>query len=354
MHGRLLPIVQTATAAVAAWCLAGLLVSDPRPAFASIAAVISVGAAYGQRGERAIQLAGGVILGITAAGVLINLIGVGPLQLGLLVVLAMTAAVLIGGKELLVVEAGVSAILLVALDPAAGEGFSTNRILEGLIGGGAALAVSSLLFPPDPALSAGRAGQAVFAALGRTLEGIAAGLSHRDPALAEAALAQARGIDPLVARVHESLDAGRDSAVLAGPRGESRTQLERYGRSLAQIDFAVRNTRVLARHALRLVRSGEVPAALPAVVGDLGEAIWELAAAYDDPRRAAGARRLALGAAGRATALHSGAPGLVTTELIGGIRSTAVDIVRAADLVAGHGEPVLEAPTEELLALPAA
>jgi uncharacterized membrane protein YgaE (UPF0421/DUF939 family) len=77
MHGRLLPILQTAAAAVAAWCLAGLLLSDPRPAFASIAAVISVGAVYGQRGERAIQLTGGVILGISAASLLIHVIGIG-------------------------------------------------------------------------------------------------------------------------------------------------------------------------------------------------------------------------------------------------------------------------------------
>jgi hypothetical protein len=350
----MLPIVQTAAAAVAAWYLANLLLADPRPAFASIAAVISVGATYGQRGERALQLAGGVVLGITAADLIVHLAGVGPLQLGLLVVLAMTAAVLLGGKELLVVEAGVSAILLVALDPASGDGFSTTRIFEAFVGGGAALAVSALLFPPDPGLAAGRAGQAVFAALGRTLGRIAAGLEQRDAGLAQAALAEARGIDALVAEVHASLEASRDGALLGAPRRGARPQLERYDRSLGQIDFAVRNTRVLARHALRLVRTGDVPPGLPDAVGDLGEAIWELAAAYDDPRRADGARRLALGAATRATALYGAEPRLTLTELVGQVRSTAVDLVRAADLVADRPEPAVEAPTEELLALPAA
>src|SRR5215207_3460069 len=170
LHGRLVPIVQTAAAAVAAWLLAGLLVADSRPAFAAIAAVICVGAAFGQRGERAVQLTGGVVIGIAAAAVLVNAIGTGAPQLGLMVVLAMTAAVLIGGGEMLVVEAAVSAILLVTLDPAADDGFPIFRVLEAIIGGVTALGVGAVLFPPDPALAPGRAGQAVFAALGRTLE----------------------------------------------------------------------------------------------------------------------------------------------------------------------------------------
>src|SRR5215210_5169833 len=81
LHGRLFPIVQTAVAAVAAWLLAGLLVADSRPAFAAIAAVICVGANYGQRGEWAFQLTGGVVIGITAAALLVNAIGTGAPQL---------------------------------------------------------------------------------------------------------------------------------------------------------------------------------------------------------------------------------------------------------------------------------
>ena len=42
LHGRLLPIVQAAVAAVAAWLLAGVLADDSRPAFAAIAALICV------------------------------------------------------------------------------------------------------------------------------------------------------------------------------------------------------------------------------------------------------------------------------------------------------------------------
>ncbi len=171
LQGRALPIVQAAVAAVLAWLLAGGLVAESRPAFAAIAALICVGVTHGRRTERAIQLTGGVVIGVSAATLLLAALGPGPIQLGVLVVLAMGTAALLGGSEMVIVEAGVSAILLVTLDPAtAGGEFSGDRILEALIGGASALVVGSVLFPADPALHAGRAGQAVYAALGRALQ----------------------------------------------------------------------------------------------------------------------------------------------------------------------------------------
>ncbi len=350
LHGRFLPIVQTAVAAVVAWVAAGLLLDDSRPAFAAIAAVICVGATFGQRGQRAIHLTFGVVLGITAADLLISVIGVGAPQLGLLVVLAMLAAVLLGGSEMVVIEAAVSAILLVTVDPGGGDTLSVYRILEALIGGGTALAVSAVLFPPDPALAAGRAGQELFSALGRTLEHVADGLETRDPAAAQDALDDAREIDPLIAEVHETLAAGREASLL-GPHRGARSQLRRYDRSLGQIDLAVRNTRVLARNAVRLVRAGQVPEELPEPVRLLSGAVWELAAAYDDPRRAGDARRMAVAAAAGAIEVHEERPELAVTELVGQVRSTAVDVMRAADLVADQPVIAIDAPTEELLAV---
>jgi uncharacterized membrane protein YccC len=358
VSGRLLPIVQTASAGVLAWVLAGLVTDDAQPTFAAIAAVICVGAAFGQRGQKAVNLIGGVVIGITVAAGVVHLIGTGPAQLGVMIVVAMLAAVVLAGdNDMVVVEAGVSAILIVTLDPGSGEGiFSLNRILEAMIGGGTALLVSSLLFPPDPALAAGRGGQAVFAALGRTFEGISSGLAEADPEVANAALADARAIDALVDEAHDALAASREAALLTPPGRGAKPVLDRYERSLTQIDFAVRDTRVLARHAVRLVRAGDVPTGLSEAVGELGEAIWELAAAYDDPGRAEEAGRLALAAAGRAAWAHAAQPERAPAELVGQVRSTAVDLIRAAELVSGMGvgdeQPVaVDRPTEELLAV---
>jgi hypothetical protein len=63
-------------------------------------------------------------------------------------------------------------------------------------------------------------------------------------------------------------------------------------------------------------------------------------------------RRLALAAAGEAAGAHERERDLAVGEIAGQIRSTAVDLVRAAELIAGA--PVSdELPTAELLAAPA-
>jgi uncharacterized membrane protein YgaE (UPF0421/DUF939 family) len=353
LRARGRPILQTAAAAVAAYYLSLLALDDPSPSFASIAAVIAIGASYGQHRQRALQLVGGVVVGISVADLIVHAIGAGPSQIGLMVVLAMTTAVILGGSELVISEAAVSAILLVALAPGSDpSAFSPNRILEAVIGGGVALAVAAT-FPSDPSLRVGRAAQAVFGALGDTLECVAAALARGDVGAAERALSDARETDRLVATLDETLRDGRETARLAPPRRSLREPLERYARSLGQIDYAVRDTRVLARHVSRRVRSGDPRLqALAPAVHELARAVWELAGAYERPERTAAARAHAIAAASVADELdgHAGAD-----EVLAQIRSVAVDLRRAADLTAGAGaggEPVHERPTEELL-LPA-
>src|ERR1700754_1021576 len=134
LRSRGLAIVQTAIAALAAWELASLLLPDTRPAFASIAAIISLGATHGEHRQRAAQLVGGVVLGLTLATLIIGVIGTGAPQIAVMVLLAMSIAVLLGGGEIVIGEAAVSALLLLALDPLSGSGFSPNRIFEALIG----------------------------------------------------------------------------------------------------------------------------------------------------------------------------------------------------------------------------
>jgi uncharacterized membrane protein YgaE (UPF0421/DUF939 family) len=354
LRPRLLPIAHTAAAAVLAWYLALALLPDPRPAFASIAAVIAVGATYGQRGARAAELIGGVVVGLSVADVIVRAIGSGPLQMGLMVVLAMSTAVVLGGGALLVTEAAVSALLLLAaVDPttaATGAGLSPIRFAEALIGGGVALGVTSLFFPPDPALIVGRAVQAVFGELGGSLERIAAALGDGDAAAAQRALEGARGIEGRIDALDDAFAAGRETARLAPPRRRAREQIERYGRTLAQVDFAVRNTRVLARHALRFIRAGApAPPELAEAVADLGTAVWELAAAYDEPQRTGDVMRLARRGAGRAAAVAEQSADAALVAICAQVRSTAVDLVRAAELVADAAPAPGELPTEELL-----
>jgi uncharacterized membrane protein YgaE (UPF0421/DUF939 family) len=91
------PILQTAVAASLAWTLATVVLGHESPFFASIATVISLGVAVGQEGRRAAELVFGVACGLAVADLLGLLIGTGPVQIGVVVALAMAAAVLLGG-----------------------------------------------------------------------------------------------------------------------------------------------------------------------------------------------------------------------------------------------------------------
>ena len=92
LRSLLWPILETAGAAVAAWYLAKLLLGDKETGFAPIAAVICLGATIGQQRERALELIVGVVVGVLIADLLVRVIGTGPPQVGLMVVLAMSAA----------------------------------------------------------------------------------------------------------------------------------------------------------------------------------------------------------------------------------------------------------------------
>jgi hypothetical protein len=191
-----------------------------------------------------------------------------------------------------------------------------------------------VLFPPDAELHVGRAAGAVFSQLGRSLERVAGALDARDADRADAALAQARAIDALLGTLDDAIATGVETVRTAPPRFAARARVERYARSFEQLDLAVRNTRVLARHAHRALRSGVAPSG--EAVADLARSVWELAAAYDEPARALVARDLAAQAAAAAT-----------EDALGeSVRSTAVDLMRAAELVSGEPD---ELPTEELL-----
>jgi uncharacterized membrane protein YgaE (UPF0421/DUF939 family) len=337
---------------VAAYYIALFLpLDDNKPVFASIAAVISLGVSYQQRGRRAFELVGGVVVGLSVADVIVHAIGTGPLQIGLMIVLAMGAAVVLGGGELLVSEAAVSALILASLPKT--SGWSPDRFFEAIIGGVVAVVVGRVLFPPDPALLVGRAAQAVFADLGETLEDVADALAEADPKRAEEALRVARGIDADMAALEEALVTAREMVRFAPPRRGVRSVLERHARTLPHVDFAVRNTRVLARHSLRYTRSKLVaPEGLPAAIRELAQAVWTLAAAYDDPQVAPMSRQRARGAASHAREIFEREPDLALTEVISQVRSTAVDVMRAAEVVAGAPQPADELPTEEMLAAP--
>ena len=346
LHGRIWPILQTALAAAGAWYVAALLGVEARPAFASIAAVISLGAAFGERRQRAVQLIAGVMLGIVLADLLVRAIGNGLPQIGALVMLAMLAAVILGGGELLVTEAAVSSILVATLSST-----PEVRLLDVLIGGGVALAVHTLVFPPDPRVQVTRAAARAFGGLGAVLHDAARALADVDRQAAESASATASSVETHIAELRRELLLGTDTARWAPLRRPTRVEVARYARTVEHLDLAARNARSLARNVLLYVRGGRSSQPeLAGAVHELALAAWELPAQFSEPWRSGDVLQMALQAAGHATAAAARNPDLAVNEMAGQVRSIAIDILKASEAGETDRSPLTEAPTQELLA----
>jgi uncharacterized membrane protein YgaE (UPF0421/DUF939 family) len=323
------PILHTAVAAALAWFVATEVVGHQRPFFAPVAAVVTLGLTIGQRRRRALEVAVGVAVGIGIADALVIAIGTGTVQVAVVVALAMTAALLLGGGPLLATQAAVSGVLVATLQPPT-DGVSFQRFVDALVGGASALLVATVLFPVDPVSVVRRAMEPVLDGLALALDEVAAALEARDIELAENALVSSRATEPGLSALQQAVAGAHESARLSLRPARARARLERYALAAKQIELAVDNVRVLARGATRAISLGDAtPPALSAAIRSLADAARELDAALDDrdareraladARRAAAAAKAALEQTGNMSALH----------LIGQVRSTAVDLMRA-------------------------
>jgi hypothetical protein len=145
--GDLWPLLQGTAAATAAWMLARHVVHHHEPFFAPIAALVSLNTSFGERGLNALRLLLGVILGIGVGELTLLGLGGGYGSLALSTFVALAIARSLGGARVMLAQAGIGAILTIAV--ANGE-VGYQRLTDALIGAGVALAFSQLLFSPQP------------------------------------------------------------------------------------------------------------------------------------------------------------------------------------------------------------
>lgn len=325
-------LVQTAIAATVAYVIAADVIGHPKPFFAPVSAIITLGITVGQRGRRAVELAVGVAVGIGVADLLVLVLGPGVVPLAVVVLLAMGTAVFLGTGQVMVNQAAVSAVLVATIQPATG-GFSGARFVDALVGAGVALLTNSLILPADPVKMVKVAAEPVLDELAGTLEAIAEAIESRDMAAAEGVLLRARDLDQLEAALEQAIAVSAETARFAPARRRARGTVDFYADASAQIDLAIRNVRVLARGVVRAARLGDnVPPAVADAVRDLAAAVRALREALEDPDRADDVRTPALHAAATATRVLDETGNLSVTVVVGQVRSTAVDLLRGSGL----------------------
>jgi uncharacterized membrane protein YgaE (UPF0421/DUF939 family) len=315
-------IGQCAVAAAGAWAVASELLGHPRPFFACVAAVVCLGVRAAQRLRRVAELAVGVTVGVAVGDLLVNVIGTGAWQIGLVVGVALLLAVALDGGPLLVAQAGLQAVFVVALPRTPGGELA--RWEDALVGGAFALLVAAVL-PADPWRSARRRATRTLAELAGAVRCCARALEDADPGEAAEALAGSRATQAGLDAWAEELRAGRDISRLSLLRRDGGATYERLSRLQVGVDRATRNLRVLSRRVVFALETDEqLPAGIAVELRRLAEVLDRFA---EDPEGEPPPGLLSLAAELDPEAL--GATGLSASVVVAQLRSAVVDLLVA-------------------------
>jgi len=326
--------MQGTAAATGAWIVAKHVVNHHEPFFAPIAAVVALNTVRGERGRNALRLLLGVVLGITAGELTVAALGGGYGRLALATFVAMAVARALDGARIVIAQAGVSAILTVAV--ANGEA-GTQRLVDALIGAGVALVFSQLLFSAEPVALVRRAQVAALARMAKGIELTASALASHDDTLAERAMRELRGLrDPLaeLARTRRASTRIVRHTLVWQTR---RTAVVRENENAEQLDLLGSSCLLLAR-TVSATSPSEQRSLAPAVQ-QVASALTALARKPDDrptrQRAADCALAVAKGITGRSVP-----PGSALAAAIMSLRMVTADIMLFAGV-----DPV-EAPSE--------
>ncbi|GAB3445336.1 FUSC family protein [Actinophytocola sediminis] len=333
-----LPILQCGIAAGVAWLVATNVFDHPRPFFAPIAVIISIGVGLGQRRLRRVaELIVGVSLGIGIGDLLVYSIGTGPWQIALVVTLAMTVAVALDGGPLITVQAGASAVLVAALVPPGTTG-GLDRMVDALIGGLLGLAAVALL-PGNPPKVARRHARQMIMAVAGALTSAADAIDTRDPDLAVRALRRIQS-QQAIDDYRDALRTARDILAIAPVHWRQRQPLRAYISAAEPLDSALRNIRVLLRRTRSALADGEpVPPVIPVALRGLAEAAGEFAERLWASR---GEVRQKIGEAVSSIEVESLVGGGFSAQVVAAqTRSVAVDLLQATGMRHDEARAVL-------------
>jgi len=327
---------QCSLGAAVAWTGAQHLLGHPRPYFACVAAVVSLAVRAAQRLRRIGELAVGVTVGVAVGDLLVGQIGTGAWQIALVVGIALVLAVALDGGPLLVSQAGLQAVFVVALPRTPGS--SLARWEDALVGGVVALLVAFLL-PQDPWRAARRGADRCLTELAGAARQAAHAVRTRDSGEAADALSQARATQSGLAEWTAALGTGRDITRLSPLRRD------RGGTQVAQtrlhdgVDRAVRNLRVLVRRVLFAVETGEpLPERVPEELDRFAAAVDALGERMLQGVEGPPPELLAL-----AAELDPGerASGLSSSVVVAQLRSAVVDLLVATGIDTGRARSTL-------------
>jgi uncharacterized membrane protein YccC len=266
-------ILKSTLAATLAW-LAAELINSPRPALASLAAIIVVQITVRASLARSIQLTVAVTLGLGAALALGRLAGLHWWSIAIVVLAGLIAGELLRLGNLSA-QVSISAMLALSL----GSGYGIERVIDTAIGALIGALVSALVAPPSHVSEASRTLRGIGEDLGALLADIGKGMAQRP------------NRDAIQRWLQRARDLGADSRAAIGTvkQGEESLQFNPLARNeLAQLsrltearralDHAISQTRGIIRSLMDLAQPIEDPDAIR-VLRALSEVLAEASTA---------------------------------------------------------------------------
>lgn len=214
-----------------AWLVSHHLLGHERPAFAAIAAIVSLAPGIVSHRKQALGMMTGVITGILVADGVLAVVPASDavVRIALASFASMAFVALVGLMPIMVIQAGVSAALVASGLDLGGGG---ERVIDALVGGGLALVVSQVLLTSNPFARVDAETARFLAAVAQAFADAAAAVPRTSSSAIE------RAFDPLFERLqalHAALDRARSVRTftlrgrLAGPRLDALVKRRRRG-----------------------------------------------------------------------------------------------------------------------------
>ena len=321
---------QCAVAAGLAWLVAKDVVGHQQPFFAPIVALVSLGTSYGQRLRRVVEVTVGVAVGVFLGDMYTLFLGRGAWQITVMIGVAMAIALLLDASPLLVNQVAIQSLVVVTVLPQGGTA-AFLRWTDALVGGAVALLAAAVV-PRAPLRRPRIQAAAVIDRIGRLLRAAAAAIDDDDVDEAVDLLRSARATDDLMSDLRAAASEGL-SVIASSPfHPRHRERVRQMAELVEPLDFALRNTRVLARRVAVAAHKGEpIPAAYAALLRELADCT-DLVAGEMRAGRLALIAREPLIAAGLRTASIERAHALSAEVVLAQVRSLVADLLSITGL----------------------
>ena len=292
--------------------------------------MLCLGMSYGQRLRRVVDVTLGVAIGVLVGDIFVSVFGSGVWQIAVVVVTAMTIAVLLGAGPLLVSQAGVQSIIVTTLVAQPAQGLS--RWLDAVVGGGVAL-LAATIAPASPLRRPRVQAAVVVTELAAILASTASALRQHDTDLATEALTRARRSEHALDELRDLSAEGMAVFRLSPFRRRHLPGVQAIADLVEPLDHAIRNVRVLVRRAsVALWKGEEIPSAYVDLIASLADVTAEIAGRLNERELAEGSRDALTAIARTSSLVVSDKPSLSAEVIRAQVRSAVVDLLMLTGL----------------------